>query len=61
MVTHDMGEAAYLGDTVVLLRDGRIVQTGSAAELVRNPADPFVERFVTAQRGLAETLREAGA
>lgn len=53
LVTHDLGEAAYLGDTLVLLRDGRIVQTGTAEDFVRRPADDFVRRFVRAQRGLA--------
>lgn len=52
LVTHDLGEAAYLGDTLVLLRDGRVVQTGTAEDFVRRPADDFVQRFVHAQRGL---------
>lgn len=50
LVTHDMGEAAYLGDEVALMRDGRILQRGSAGDLVKNPADPFVREFVHAQR-----------
>jgi osmoprotectant transport system ATP-binding protein len=50
MVTHDLGEAAYLGDTIVLMRDGEIIQKGTLAELIRSPADPFVERFIKAQR-----------
>jgi osmoprotectant transport system ATP-binding protein len=33
------------------MRDGRIVQQGSAADLVERPADPFVTKFVNAQRG----------
>ena len=60
IVTHDMGEAAYFGDTLVLLRDGRVVQRGAPEDLVRRPADAFVERFVTAQRGLAEVLDGMG-
>jgi osmoprotectant transport system ATP-binding protein len=52
LVTHDLGEAAYLGDTLVLLRDGKVVQTGTAADFVRRPADEFVQRFVRAQRAL---------
>ena len=51
LVTHDLGEAAFLGDTIVLMRDGRIVQQGSATDLAERPADPFVTRFVNAQRG----------
>ena len=50
LVTHDLGEAAFLGDTIVLLRDGRMVQTGTARDLVERPAEPFVEAFVAAQR-----------
>ena len=51
LVTHDLGEAAFFGDVIVLMRDGRIVQQGSAADLVERPADPFVTKFVSAQRG----------
>jgi osmoprotectant transport system ATP-binding protein len=50
LVTHDLGEAAFLGDTLVLLREGRIVQQGSPEQLVQHPRDGFVERFVRAQR-----------
>jgi osmoprotectant transport system ATP-binding protein len=50
MVTHDLGEAAYLGDTIVLMRDGEIIQKGALKELVKSPADPFVTRFIKAQR-----------
>src|SRR5262249_46518286 len=50
MVTHDLAEAAYLGDVVVLLCAGRILQTGTLEEMVRAPADPFVTRFIRAQR-----------
>ncbi len=50
LVTHDLAEAAYFGDEVVLLRDGRIVQSGPIRVLLEEPADAFVERFVTAQR-----------
>ena len=50
LVTHDMGEASYLGDEIALMRDGRILQRGSARDLVRDPADPFVREFVQAQR-----------
>ncbi len=52
LVTHDLGEAAYLGDTLVLLRDGRVVQSGTAEDFIQRPADAFVERFVRAQRAL---------
>jgi osmoprotectant transport system ATP-binding protein len=50
LVTHDLGEAAFLGDHLVLLRDGRIVQEGTLADFLERPADPFVTRFINAQR-----------
>jgi osmoprotectant transport system ATP-binding protein len=56
LVTHDLGEAGFLGDRLVLLRDGAIVQAGTLAELVRAPADPFVTRFINAQRSPLEAL-----
>ncbi len=49
-VTHDLNEAAYFGDDVVLLRDGEIVQRGRPDELLASPRDEFVRRFVNAQR-----------
>ncbi len=54
MVTHDLAEAVYFGDRVVLLRDGRIVQQGTARELLDQPAEPFVEQYVRAQRSHLE-------
>jgi osmoprotectant transport system ATP-binding protein len=58
LVTHDLGEAAYLGDSLVLFREGRIVQSGTAEDFIHRPADEFVERFVRAQRALP--LESAG-
>ena len=56
MVTHDLGEAAYLGDTIVLMRDGLFIQEGTLKELVTSPADPFVTRFIKAQRSPLERI-----
>ena len=50
LVTHDLGEADFLGDDVVLLKDGRIVQQGTLKDLANRPADPFVTDFIRAQR-----------
>ncbi|MCY7312719.1 MAG: ATP-binding cassette domain-containing protein [Pseudoxanthomonas sp.] len=50
LVTHDVAEAAYLSNTLVLLRGGRVLQQGSARELLDAPDDPFVRAFMTAQR-----------
>jgi osmoprotectant transport system ATP-binding protein len=51
-VTHDLAEAIYFGDEIVLMNEGRIVQKGSVTDLRENPADPFVSEFINAQRGL---------
>lgn len=50
LVTHDLGEAAFLAHEIVLMRDGRVVQRGTFDDLTESPADPFVTRFVQAQR-----------
>jgi osmoprotectant transport system ATP-binding protein len=50
LVTHDMGEAGFFGDHVVLLGEGRIVQQGKLEDLIQAPADPFVVKFINAQR-----------
>jgi osmoprotectant transport system ATP-binding protein len=52
-VTHDLAEAAFFARRLVLLRDGRVVQEGALEDLARAPAEPFVARFVAAQRRLA--------
>lgn len=52
LVTHDMAEAGWLADHIVLLDHGRIVQRGTLADLRERPATPFVSEFLTAQRSL---------
>jgi len=54
LVTHDLAEAAYSGDEIVLMNEGRVVQQGSIADLRKKPATDFVREFVNAQRTLAE-------
>lgn len=48
-VTHDIREAAILGDTITLMTDGRIVQHGSFSDLATNPSSEFVTDFLRAQ------------
>ena len=52
LVTHDLAEAAYLGDEIVLMHEGRIVQRGSIVDLREKPANDFVSEFISAQRTL---------
>jgi osmoprotectant transport system ATP-binding protein len=51
-VTHDIAEAFLLGDRIVLMAAGRVVQNSPPADLLRNPADPFVTSFIGEDRGL---------
>lgn len=50
LVTHDISEAVFLGDQISLLKDGRILQSGSFQSLLKNPTDPYVSQFINAQR-----------
>lgn len=59
MVTHDIAEAVYFGQTLVLMRQGRVVQSGPFKALVQSPAEPFVEQFINAQREPMKQLTEA--
>jgi osmoprotectant transport system ATP-binding protein len=52
-VTHDLAEAIYFSDEVVLMNAGRIVQKGTISDMREKPADPFVSEFIHAQRGIA--------
>ena len=50
MVTHDVAEAVFFADRILLMREGRVVQEGTADELIQSPADAFVTQFINAQR-----------
>ncbi|WP_261843800.1 quaternary amine ABC transporter ATP-binding protein [Aliamphritea ceti] len=45
-ITHDLDEALKIGDRIAILNDGRLVQQGPAQDILMNPADDYVERFV---------------
>ncbi|HSH47151.1 MAG TPA: glycine betaine/L-proline ABC transporter ATP-binding protein [Halomonas sp.] len=45
-ITHDLDEAINIGDRIVLLKDGEIVQIGTPEEILTKPADDYVRRFV---------------
>jgi osmoprotectant transport system ATP-binding protein len=61
-VTHDMVEALLLGDRIAVLREGRLVQLGTPAELLRRPADAYVAELMETplrQRRVVDALTES--
>lgn len=59
VVTHDIGEAAYLADKIHILRAGEILQSGTFEELLRYPKDSFITEFINATRSPLEWCGEA--
>jgi thiamine transport system ATP-binding protein len=55
-VTHDQGEAFALADRVVVMRDGRIAQSGTPLEVWTRPASEFVARFLGFENVVAATV-----
>ncbi|MFJ9897070.1 glycine betaine/L-proline ABC transporter ATP-binding protein [Streptomyces sp. NPDC091280] len=45
-ITHDLNEAMRLGDRIAVMRDGRVVQTGTAEDILLRPADDYVASFI---------------
>ena len=45
-ITHDLDEAVRIGDRIAIMRDGRMVQIGTAEDIVMHPADDYVADFV---------------
>ncbi|MCA1031232.1 glycine betaine/L-proline ABC transporter ATP-binding protein ProV [Bacillus timonensis] len=45
-ITHDLDEALRIGDRIALMKDGNIVQIGTPEEILMNPSNDYVERFV---------------
>ncbi len=45
-ITHDLDEAINIGDRIILLKDGEIVQIGTPEEILTKPADDYVKRFI---------------
>jgi len=45
-ITHDLDEALRIGDRIALMRDGSIIQLGTPEQILMNPANKFVEKFV---------------
>jgi osmoprotectant transport system ATP-binding protein len=59
LVTHDMAEASFFANRLVLMRAGRIVQEGTYRDLATAPAEEYVCDFVRAQRGVHGMLGDA--
>lgn len=45
-ITHDLDEALRIGDRIALMKDGSIIQLGTPEQIMMNPANEFVEKFV---------------
>jgi iron(III) transport system ATP-binding protein len=60
MVTHDQEEALSMADRIVVMNQGAIEQVGSALEIYREPASPFVADFVGKVNVLAGTAEAGG-
>ncbi|MFJ6842182.1 ABC transporter ATP-binding protein [Streptomyces griseoluteus] len=60
-VTHDQGEAFALADRVVVMRDGRIAQSGTPLDVWRRPADAFVARFLGFENVVPASVTGAAA
>jgi len=50
LVTHDINEADYFGNKIVLIKDGSVVQEGTLKQFVEYPSSSFVTKFISAQR-----------
>ena len=60
-VTHDQEEALGISDRIGVMSNGRLEQLGTPTEVYRNPANPFVARFVGSMNELPATVVDAGA
>ena len=59
LATHDRPDAFYLADRIAVLREGRLVQSGTPAELFENPADPFIAGITGAELSFRGTVTDA--
>ena len=54
LITHDLGVVAEIADRVVVMNTGRIVETGNAAEVYRDPQNPYTRKLIDAAPGKGE-------
>ena len=57
LITHDLGVVAEVADRVVVMNSGEIVETGSAAEVYRNPRHPYTRKLISAVPGTGDMSR----
>lgn len=57
-VTHDINEALKLGSRIIIMNEGSICQYGTGEEIVRHPADPFVEMLIRSARNQEKLWEE---
>lgn len=57
-ISHDLDESMRLGDRIAIMKDGQVVQVGTPEEILREPADDYVKRFI--QGVDATTVFKAG-
>lgn len=53
LVTHDLSEAAFLADTITLLKSGQVIQHGPLENFLQSPQDPYTRKFLDAQRRIS--------
>ena len=49
-ITHDLDEALRIGNRIAILKDGQLIQVGTPDDILRAPADDYVDRFVKRRR-----------
>jgi len=59
LATHDRADAFSLADRVIVLRDGRVVQSGAPEDLFENPADPFIAAITGAELSFRATVTDS--
>ena len=54
LVTHDLNEAVFFGDNILLMKEGSLIQQGTITDFINSPAEPFVTKFIKSQRSTIE-------
>ncbi|HEI9816052.1 TPA: glycine betaine/L-proline ABC transporter ATP-binding protein [Serratia marcescens] len=57
-ITHDLDEAVRIGNRIAILKDGKLIQVGTPQEILNNPADEYVNRFVQRRLALDENVQK---